>query len=84
MHIRQGGVCWICVEYVYSSVTTGVKLQFDRLGIEFELYFVSLGPINMRALPCNHETTWWLVWAVAWPRWRPDADVAAVYGEERP
>ena len=60
--------CWICVEYVYSSVTTGVKLQFDRLGIEFELYFVSLGPINMRALLCNRETTWRLVWAAAWPR----------------
>ena len=50
------------------------------LGIEFGSYFVSLEPINMRALSCNRETAWRLVW----PRWCPDASVAAVYGEKRP
>ena len=54
------------------------------LGIEFESYFVSLMLINIRAQPYNRETTWRLVWAAVLPRWCPDADVAADYGEERP
>ena len=77
------GGCWICAKYVYSLVTIELESLFGRLGIEFGSYFVSLGPINMRALPCNRETTWRLVWEVALP-WRcSDAGVAAVYGEER-
>ena len=65
--------------------TVFAQKKYGRLGIEFdESYFVFLGPINMRALPCNRETTSRLVWAAAWPRWCPDASVAAVYREERP
>ena len=76
------------VGYVSNMCTVQLRLElscnFGRLGTEFESYFVSLGPINMRALPCNWETTWRLVWAAALPRWCPDAGIAAVYGEERP
>ena len=76
------------VGYVSNMCTVRLRLElscnFGRLGIEFESYFVSLGPINMRALPCNRETIWRLVWAAAWPRWCPNAGVAAVYREERP
>ena len=57
------GGCWICAKYVYSLVTIGLESLFGRLGIEFGSYFVSLGPINMRALPCNRDMIWWLVWA---------------------
>jgi len=57
-----------------ESVVEGVLS--DRLRIEFGSYFVSLGPINMRALPCNRETTW-----AATPQWCPDAGVAADYEE---
>ena len=35
-----------------------LRCNFGRLGIEFGSYFVSLGPINMRALPYNRETAW--------------------------
>ena len=47
------------VEYVSNMCTVRLRLElsYGRLGIEFESYFVSLGPINMRALPCNRETT---------------------------
>ena len=60
-----------------------LRCNFGRLGIEFGSYFVSLGSINIRALPCNREMTWRLVWAAALPRWCPGAGVAAVYEEER-
>ena len=35
-----------------------LSCKFDRLGVEFGSYFVSLGSINRRALPCNREMTW--------------------------
>ena len=76
------------VRYVSNMCTVRLQLElscnYGRLGVEFESYFISLGTINMRALPCNSETTWRLVWAAAWPRRCPDAGVTAVYGEERP
>ena len=76
------------VGYVSNMYIVRLRLELScnmvGLGIEFGSYFVSLGPINMRALSCNRETTWRLVWAAALPRWCPDAGVAAVYGEERP
>ena len=57
------------VGYVSNMCTVWLRLElsckFGRLGIEFGLYFVSLGPINMRELPCNRETTWRFVWAAA-------------------
>ena len=50
------------VGYVSNMCTVRLRLElsckFGRLVIEFGSYFVSLGPINMRALPYNHETTW--------------------------
>jgi len=55
------------VGYVSNMCTIRLRLElccnFGRLGIEFGSYFVSLGPINMRALPCNRDMIWWLVWA---------------------
>ena len=76
------------VGYVSNKCTIRLRLELScnmvGLGIEFGSYFVSLGPINMRALPCTREMIWRLVWAAALPRWCPDAGVAAVYGEERP
>ena len=75
------------VGYVSNMCTVRLRLELScnmvGLGIEFGSYFVSLGPINMRALPCNRETTWRLVWVAAWPWWCPDAGIADVYGEER-
>jgi hypothetical protein len=71
------------VRYISNMCTVRLRLKlsfnYDRLGIEFESLFVSLGPINMRVLPCNSETTWRLVWVAAWLRW-----CSNVYGEERP
>ena len=82
---------FVKVEFVgYMSNMCTVRLRLELscnmvgLGIEFGSYFVSLGPINMRVLPCNSEMTWRLVWAAALPRWCPDAGVAVVFGEERP
>ena len=56
---------FVKVEFVgYMSNMCTVRLRLELscnmvgLGIEFGSYFVSLGPINMRALPCNRETTW--------------------------
>ena len=50
------------VGYVSNMCTVQLRLElscnFGRLEIEFESYFVSLGPINMRTVPCNRETTW--------------------------
>ena len=49
------------VGYVSNMCTVWLRLElscnFCRLGIEFGSYFISLGLINMRALPCNRETT---------------------------
>ena len=76
------------VGYVSNMYTVRLRLELScnmvGLGTEFGSYLVSLRPINMMALPCNRETTWRLVWAAAWPRWCPDAGVAAIDGEERP
>ena len=59
------------VGYVSNICTVRLRLKlsckFGRLEIEFGSYFISLGPINMRALLCNREMTWRLVWAAAWP-----------------
>ena len=71
------------VGYVSNMCTVQLRLElscnFGRLEIEFESYFVSLGPINMRALPYNRETTWRLVWGAALPCWCSDGGVATVY-----
>ena len=76
------------VRYMSNMCTVRLLLELScimvGLGIEFGSYFVSLEPINTRALPCNHARTWRLVWVVVWPRWCLYAGVAAVYREERP